>query len=198
MQTTKRQQKQQRREEWTAAVRQVAREADMEAMAGGELIGFLAGAGGLAEWAATETLLGRGSDSVPALLEGLSHSDGKIRAACALLLDHVADDRCIAPLLHAIRHDPLEAVRRCSLHSLVCDGCKACPLSTDVVNALIETARNDRSLAVRRRAVFYLSQQRPDPRVAPFLESLLAREMDMVLRRRAADALRQHRQGAPL
>jgi HEAT repeat protein len=98
----------------------------------------------------------------------------------------------VEPLLRSVRHDPLEAVRRCALHALVCDGCKGCPLSADTAGILVEVAAGDRSLAVRRRAVFYLSQQRPDPRIAPLLESLIARETDPVLLRRAQAALKQH------
>lgn len=184
--------KQEQRAALTMQVRAAADSAGMNAMDGAVLVERLAQTQGLTEWAATDTLLRRGSESVPALLAGLSHASGKIRATCALLLDHVADDRCISGLLEAIRHDPRESVRRCALHSLVCDGCKECPLTTDIISALIEVAGNDRSVAVRRRAVFYLSQQRPDARVAPFLESLLAKEKDPVLLRRAENALKQH------
>lgn len=173
----------------TLQIRAAADSAGMDTMDGAALVDQLAATEGLTEWAATDTLLRRGSESVPALLTGLSHTNGKIRATCALLLDHVADDRCISPLLQAIRHDPRESVRRCALHSLVCDGCKECPLTTDVISALIEVASNDRSVAVRRRAVFYLSQQRPDTRIAPFLETLLATETDTDLLRRAGNAL---------
>lgn len=173
-------------------VRAAADAAGMDAMDGALLVERLAETEGLTEWAAMDTLLRRGSKSVPALLAGLSHRSGKIRATCALLLDHVADDRCISPLLEAIRHDPRESVRRCALHSLICDGCKECPLTTDVVSTLLEVAGNDRSVAVRRHAVFYLSQQRPDARVAPFLENLRATEKDPVLLRRVEDTLKQH------
>jgi HEAT repeat protein len=184
--------KQQRRETLKLRVQRVAGERGMEQRAGEELIGYLAVTEELAAWAATDILLERGAASVPALLAGLSHPEDKIRATCALLLDHVADDRCVEPLLRAIRHDPLEAVRRCALHSLVCDGCKSCPLTVDIVGALIEVAQTDRSLAVRRRAVFYLSMQRADPRIIPFLQDLMARATDPVLLRRAANALHHH------
>lgn len=140
-------------------------------------------------WVASEALAARGTAAIGALLTGLAHLDAKVRAACALLLDHVADDRCIEPLLQAMRHDPHEAVRRCAMHALVCDGCKECLLDTDVVGALIESARTDRSRAVRRRAVFYLSQQQPDMRTGPALEALLADEADPILRHRAERAL---------
>ncbi len=152
-----------------------------------ELIALLAERG--RAWNTSNALAARGKAAIGALLEGLEHPDAKVRAACALLLDHVADDRCIGPLLRAMRHDPHEAVRRCAMHALVCDGCKQCPLNTDVVGALTEAARTDRSRAVRRRAVFYLSQQRPDARTGPALEALLAGEADLITRERAQRAL---------
>ena len=188
MKQTKPQAKETLQQEIRGAIRTMG----METREGSELVELRAETQGLTEWAATEVLLRRGRESVPTLLAGLSHRKGKIRATCALLLDHVADDRCVEPLRHAIRHDPLEAVRRCALHSLICDGCKECPLTTDVIAALIEAAENDRSVAVRRRAVFYLSMQRPDARAASFLLRLPAREKDPILLRRAQNALKRH------
>ena len=140
-------------------------------------------------WEIFNALAARGKPAMGALLDGLEHPDARVRAACALLLDHIADDRCIGPLLRAMQHDPREAVRRCAMHALVCDGCKECPLNTDVVGALIESARTDRSRAVRRRAVFYLSQQRFDARTGPALEALLVGESDVIVRKRAQRAL---------
>lgn len=183
--------KEQMRAARTHEVRRAAEEMGMEAQEGRDLLPYLAYKEGLAEWAATDTLLRRGKASVPALLSGLTSNHGKIRSTCALLLDHVADDRCIEPLKHALYNDPLESVRRCALHSLVCDGCKACPLATDVVAVLMQVAGNDRSMAVRRRAVFYLSMQSPDTRILPFLESLFLKSTDSVLLRRAENAMRQ-------
>jgi len=170
------------------------REGGMDALAPEELVALLAERHFSPEappvaWAASEALAARGKAVMGALIAGLAHTDAKVRAACALLLDHVADDRCIGPLLQAMRRDPNEAVRRCAMHALVCDGCKECPLNTDVVGALIESARTDRSRAVRRRAVFYLSQQRPDARTGPALEALLAAETDPILCKRAGRAL---------
>lgn len=188
MPDTKRQAKERLLEE----IGETARAHGMETLHGRDLVELLSAQEGLIAWAARDILVRRGRDSVPALLAGLSHPLGKIRASCALLLDHVADDRCVEPLLRAIQQDPVEAVRRCALHSLVCDGCKECPLTTDVIGALMETALQDRSVSVRRRAVFYLSMQQPDFRIAPFLQDLLARESDSILRQRAQNALRQH------
>jgi len=101
----------------------------------------------------------------------------------------VADGRYVGPLLQAMRHDTNEAVRRCAMHALVCDGCKECPLDTDMVGALIESAQGDRSRAVRRRAIFYLSQQKPDARTGPALAALVAGEADPITRQRAWQAL---------
>ncbi len=161
----------------------------IEALAASELVNLLDDREQAVTLAAADELVARGRVTLEALIAGLSAPGGKIRATCALLMDHLADDRCVEPLYRAMRHDPLEAVRRCAMHSLVCDGCKECPLDTDVVGALIEVALNDRSLAVQRRAVFYLGQQRRDPRTATALETLLARETDAILVRRAQRAL---------
>lgn len=60
------------------------------------------------------------------------------------------------------------------------------------IEALLAAALTDRSKQVRRRALFYLSQQRPDPRVPPALESLLSSETDPILRRRARVVLACH------
>jgi HEAT repeat protein len=180
-----------RREQMAQETHAVALQANMDVLTSSQLVQLLHEAVGIVEQAATTTLIGRGSEAIDALLEGMKHPSAKVRAACALLLDHVADDRCIQPLLDLIRHDPQEAVRRCALHSLVCDGCKECPLHTDVVGALIETALSDRSVAVKRRAVFYLGQQAPDNRAISMLEALLCSETDPVLLQRARRALAQ-------
>ena len=166
---------------------QAERQGEMDALTPEGLVARLAERH--SDWEVSEALAARGKAAMGALLAGLAHPDAKVRAACALLLDHVADNSCIGPLRQAMRHDPHEAVRRCAMHALVCDGCKECPLDTDVVGALIESAQSDRSRAVRRRAVFYLSQQRPDARTGPALEALLAGEADPILRSRAERAL---------
>ena len=160
----------------------------MDALAPERLVALLESDEPFVPWAAADRLVARGHGAVDALIGGLAHPDARMRAACALLLDHVADARCVAPLRRAMRDDPHASVRRCAMHALVCDGCKECPLDADAVGALIESTLSDRSRAVRRRAVFYLSQQRPDPRTAPALARLLAQEPDAVTRRRAEQA----------
>ena len=171
---------------------EIARQQNMDVLTPEELVALLKSEAPYVHGTASERLVARGAASVAALMTGLAHPSRKMRATCALLLDHVADDRCVVPLLQAMRHDPHEAVRRCAMHSLVCDGCKECPLKTDVVGALIESALTDRSKQVRRRAVFYLSQQRPDARAATALQMLLTRETDPTLLKRGRQALEHH------
>ena len=178
-----------RRAQATQEIQAIVEQSGMEAMPSHQLVTLLQETEGKIEWAANATLVARGKEAIDALLEGMKHPNSKVRATSALLLDHVADDRCIEPLLHALRHDPQEAVRRCAMHSLVCDGCKECPLHVDVVGALLESLQNDRSLSVKRRAVFYLSQQAPDIRTRQAFDGLLCNATDPILLHRAKAAL---------
>ncbi len=173
----------------TDAMRQ---ERNLDALAPAELVDRLRDGDDLVARAATQTLLGRGAAALPALTHGLlHHEDAGTRAACALLLDHLGDATCVAPLVQAIENDSAEAVRRCALHALVCDGCKTCPLAADAVAPLVRCALFDRSIAVRRRAVFYLgrSPAAGDVRAVAALQNILARERDPILLGRARRAL---------
>jgi HEAT repeat protein len=147
--------------------------------------------------AASDALFTRGKAALDALIDGLKHVNGRVRASCALLMDHLGDDRCAEPLCHALRHDPLEAVRRCALHSLACQNCKECPLQADVIGPILEAALTDRSKQVRRRALQYLVGQRPDARVLAAVETIRQKETDPVLLLRARRALEWHQQEWP-
>lgn len=171
---------------------EIRRERNLDTLAPAELVDRLRDRDNLVAQAATQALLERGADVLPALTHGLLyHAGAGVRAACALLLDHLGDATCVAPLVQAIESDPVEAVRRCALHALVCDGCKACPLGADVVAPLVRCALFDRSIAVRRRAVFYLgrSPAAGDVRAVAALQSILAHEHDPILRGRARRSL---------
>lgn len=144
--------------------------------------------------ASYNVLLERGQETLDALVTGLKHANGRVRASCALLMDHLGDDRCAEPLRLALQNDPLEAVRRCALHALACQNCKACPLQADIIAPLLLAALTDRSKQVRRRAVQYLVGQRPDGRVVIAMQALLERETDSVLLLRARRALDWHEQ----
>jgi len=177
--------------------RQVAAEHGMEQMPSATLTEWLGDADRWVVAAANEVLFGRGKAALDALVAGLSHDDAKERAACALLMDHLGDDRCTTPLKHALKHDRIEAVRRSALHSLACQNCKECPLSGDILAPLIDAALTDRSLGVRRRAIQYLVGQKRDARVAEAARALLECENDPIVLRRAQRALDWHLSEAP-
>jgi HEAT repeat protein len=147
---------------------------------------------GAREWCvrarAADVLRQRGEQALPLLIDGLSHRNWRIRKACADLMDHLADDRCVAPLVRLLQ-DPIEGVRRLAVHALACQGCKSCPLAVDVVARLVECALTDRSPRVRRVAVHQLGCQPPDTRAAAALRQILAEETDPKLRSRARWAL---------
>jgi hypothetical protein len=166
--------------------------ADVGVLAPDQLVELL----GDPEWAfreaASAALLARGPAALGALVAGLSHADWQIRAACAGLMDHLADDRCVAPLRRALS-DPSPHVRRHAVHALGCQACKAAPLAADTVALLIERSLADPSVRVRRVAVHQLGLQAHDPRAVDALETLLGRETDAKLLSRARTALENQR-----
>jgi hypothetical protein len=128
---------------------------------------------------------------VNVLVAGLSHRSARIRFESAGLLDHFADDRCVAPL-RSLLHDPVPRVRRMALHALGCERCTAAPLPSndDFVSLAVDQAVNDPSVVVRRHAVSELSVRLGDPRAAEVLRGLLERETDAAILRIASRGLR--------
>ena len=177
--------KQEQREQVRQQVQAIVERENLASHRSEQLLALLADQEPGVRWAAQSVLEARGTEALEAIVTGLQHTEKKVRGICALLLDHLADDRCIEPLIQAMRHDPQESVRRCAMHALSCDGCKACPLNADIVAALIEVALTDRSKQVRRRAVFYLEGRHKDPRVVPAIQTLLDKEADSVVQHRA-------------
>jgi HEAT repeat protein len=189
--------KQAARESAALRRRQVATEYGMEQIPSATLTDWLGDADPWVVAAANEVLFGRGKAALDALVTGLSHDHAKVRAACALLMDHLGDDRCTEPLKRMLKHDRIEAVRRSALHSLACQDCKVCPLTGDTLGPLIDAALTDRSLGVRRRAIQYLVGQKRDARVAEAARMILTDEKDAILLRRAQRALDWHLSDAP-
>ena len=103
-------------------------------------------------------------------------------------MDHLADDRCVGPLIEALT-DPIVAVRRLAVHALGCQPCKTAPLQVDITGRLIERAMTDPSIRVRRVAVHMLGLQPHDARAVDCLQSLLNEETDPKLLSRARHAL---------
>jgi HEAT repeat protein len=138
--------------------------------------------------AAAEALAALGEGAVETLLAGIAHDDEQVRAQCAALMDHLADERCIDPLARALT-DPSPTVRRHAVHSLGCQRCKVAPLQTDTIGLLVERALHDTSPRVRQVAVHQLGLQERDPRAVDALRQILANDTDEKLLSRARFAL---------
>lgn len=136
-----------------------------------------------AEW----ELYDRGKANLDLIRSGMMSSNWRIRASCAALMDHLADDSCGEMLLELLR-DPHEKVRRAALHSVSCDQCKEEPLCVDWIPEVARLARFDRIVRVRRIATLMLGARREDPRAQIALESLL-QDRDEKVRLRARWAL---------
>lgn len=158
--------------------------------------------------AVREVLLDAGALSllVDALLLGARHHNPKVRYECAHAMDMFADQRSAGALAELL-HDPVPRVRRIAVHSISCDDCKIVPLQPvpppargkrrqDIVGAIVELATDDPSIQVRRHAAVALAAF-ADVRAARALETLVARETDVVLHRNALAALRRVRRAAP-
>ncbi len=100
---------------------------------------------------ARKALMLSNEDVVPILISGLKHENRQIRKNCAELMDHVADERCVAPLAGALE-DPIADVRRHALHSLICDECKSVPLDIDAIGLVIKRATEDPSIRVSKES----------------------------------------------
>ena len=143
-----------------------------------------------------------GQASLEAAIEGLNDPNPKIRGDCADLMDHLADDRCIQPLIRATK-DPIPRVRRRAVHSLSCDRCKPLPLNVDLVPLFMEIVVNDDNVKVRHEAAYGLALRAPDERMLPALETvraeLMAKESlkksERVLLRNIKLALKRQRRG---
>jgi HEAT repeat protein len=142
--------------------------------------------------AAFLALYSRGSEAVPAIRAGLTHSDWNIRRWCASLADNFADAelfRALVPLLN----DPKADVRVWAVHSLSCETCKDGPNPVDAVPLLLDRIQSDVSMKVRRQAVSMLAHHRsPDVRVLPVFKRLLVEESDRKLRLHAEQGIRRY------
>ncbi len=148
---------------------------------------------GKRRFSAYQALVDLGPDALPAIREGLRHTNWQVRKWSAICLDRIADARSLAALVPLLR-DPKSDVRLWAVHSLSCDHCKTdidCPL--DVVPHLIERVERDESIRVRRMATIMLGTEFADARARPVLERLLAEE-DRKLRLHADGALARYRE----
>lgn len=117
-----------------------------------------------------------GHAALPSLLEGLNHSNAKVRWWCLQILDHHADHRCVEAICRLL-HDPVPRVRRMAVHTLGCKRCKTCDLKVDAVPHLVERLLNDPNEKVMREAMWVLSAfYASDPRAKMALDCALQRE----------------------
>lgn len=58
-----------------------------------------------------------------ALISGLDHPNAKVRWWCLQLMDHLADESYLEPVLSKL-NDPVAKVRRHAIHALSCGACK--------------------------------------------------------------------------
>jgi HEAT repeat protein len=123
------------------------------------------------QYEAYKALFAQGQTVLDDAVRGLQHENPKVRRWCADLMDHLADDRCVLPLVELL-NDDVPRVRRQAVHSLCCQRCKPSPLQADLTDTLIEIALNDANLKVRGEAVFGLSFRPPDARVVTALERI--------------------------
>ena len=138
-----------------------------------------------------------GRSALPALRRGLEHESWKVRRDCLRIFDHILDAES-GRLVLARLDDPHPDVRKWVAHALGCDHCKTDPaLDFDPVPRLMDVARGDPSLRVRRSAVVSLAwTQSPQRRIAEFLGELLASATDAKIRMHAESGAERHAAGA--
>jgi HEAT repeat protein len=139
-------------------------------------------------------VLGRaGTAALPAIREGLSHSDWRVRRWSAAFVDHHWDEPTLQRLILALT-DPKLKVRRAAVHSLGCDRCKGGENPIDAVPLLAQRLAEDKSIKVRRTAAWTLAAQQPEKRVARILRKALRDETDPKLRLAAKWGVKRYEQ----
>jgi hypothetical protein len=88
-----------------------------------------------------------------ALIRGLDHANAKVRWWCLQLMDHLADESYLEPILSKLT-DPVAKVRRHAVHALTCGACKPdrSPLDLDIEETLRAVIENDADEKVREEA----------------------------------------------
>lgn len=88
-----------------------------------------------------------------ALISGLGHPNAKVRWWCLQLMDHLADESYLEPILTKLS-DPVAKVRRHAIHALSCGACKPNRqlLAVRIEAALLQALETDPDLRVREEA----------------------------------------------
>ncbi len=137
-----------------------------------------------------------GPKAYPAVRRGLVHPSWKIRRDSLRFLDHHMNREFARAAVERLRDEHPE-VRKWAAHALGCDHCKqGVDLGLDPVPHLIDTARNDESLRVRRSAVVALAwTQPPDERILDLLRALRASTDDAKIGMHAEQGAARHSAG---
>ena len=95
-----------------------------------------------------------------ALIAGLQHWNSKVRWWCIQLMDHVADESYLRPLLDAAKTDATPKNRRHAIHALTCEICKPdrCALDINIQAELALIAEHDPDASVRMMALHELDE----------------------------------------
>ena len=88
-----------------------------------------------------------------ALISGLDHPNAKVSWWCLQLMDHLADESYLEPILTKLS-DPVAKVRRHAIHALSCGVCKPNrqPLAVRIEAALLQALETDPDHKVREEA----------------------------------------------
>src|SRR5690606_19430479 len=103
-----------------------------------------------------------------ALIAGLTPPNSKVRWWCIQLMDHVADESYLEPLLEAAQTDPTPKNRRHAIHALTCEVCKPdrAALDVDLRAALAAIAATDNDESVRLMARQELAELTAAPKTS--------------------------------
>ena len=142
--------------------------------------------------AAFLSLYSLGPKALPAVREGLKHSNWQIRRWSAIFADNFADGETLRALTPLLR-DPKAEVRVWAVHSLSCESCKDGPNPIDAIPLLLERVEQDADIKVRRQAVAMLAHHRaPDARVLPVFKKIVSEEDDRKLKLHAEQGLKRY------
>ena len=95
-----------------------------------------------------------------ALIAGLKYPNSKVRWWCIQLMDHIADESYVPPLMEAAHTDPTPKNRRHAIHAATCEVCKPNRqrLNVDMRSELIDIAQTDNDASVREVALHKLAE----------------------------------------
>jgi HEAT repeat protein len=129
------------------------------------------------------------SPTAAEILPALKHPNSRIRFDCLGMLDHLADESSLEPMISATR-DSVPRVRRMAVHALGCQRCKPSALCSDLNAVFLPIAETDSAWRVRREAVISIVQQPASDRSRASLAHLARYDPHPKVRKQAGWAFR--------